>query len=290
MDPQQLASDQKPSDAYLQQSSKESVLVSQQPKQLLILDLNGTLISRVKCRARVGRAFYARPHYQAFLDFIFKHFEVMVWSSARQENVEKMCHVFTQPLKLVWSRSHLNLSQQQFRSNVDTVKDLEIVWKHFLGETFHHEEIREEYPDNELLKVMKYLDIVRAHSNVANYVRCEPFLSHRHIVPENRLLDLAMQYFSRAGKFALPYQPPKKRAKRRRVDDDDMLDVKLEPVDELDDKISVKLESGTTTKKERPLRRIRRPRPKKQKQNKKRQNKKKKKNVKTELQAVKNEF
>ncbi|GAN08156.1 NLI interacting factor family phosphatase [Mucor ambiguus] len=300
MDPQQSTTEQKPSKAYLQLSTEESVFPSQQPKkQLLILDLNGTLISRIKCRARSGRAFYARPHYQAFLDFIFKHFEVMVWSSARQQNVEKMCHIFTKPLKLVWSRNHLKLSQHQFDSNVDTIKDLDIVWEYFSNEynatntivlddspsklahqpynlihirTFNHEEIREGFTDNELLKVIRYLDNVRCHSNVANYVRNEPFLSHRHLIPENKELDLAMRYFTRAGKFAKPYQPTQKSVKRRRDDDDgndvesvahhqekqvnintkveeldDNVSVKLGPVDQFDDSVSFKLESEDYT-------------------------------------------
>ncbi|KAK4521244.1 cysteine desulfurase [Mucor velutinosus] len=300
MDPQQSATDRKLSEAYLQLSTQKSSFPSQQPKkQLLILDLNGTLISRIKCRAKAGRAFYARPHYQTFLNYIFKHFEVMVWSSARQQNVDKMCHIFTEPLKLVWSRNHLKLSQKQFNSNVDTIKDLAIVWEHFSNEynatntialddspsklalqpynlihirTFHHEEIREGYTDNELLKVIKYLDAVRFHSNVANYVRNEPFLSRRFKVPENKELDLALTYVTRAGKFAEPYQSPKKGLKRRNDDGDantvkntayhqdiavdismkaeeldDGVSIKLEPVDGLDVSAGIKPESEDDT-------------------------------------------
>lgn len=311
MNPLQSAAGQKPSRAYLQLSIEKSIYPSQQPKkQLLILDLNGTLISRMKCgKTKAKKPFYARPHYQAFLDFIFKHFEVMVWSSARQQNVERMCHIFTEPLKLVWSRSHLQLSQQQFHSNTDTIKDLDIVWKHFLNEynatntividdspsklvlqpynlihirTFNYEEIHEGYTDNELLKVMKYLDTVRLHSNIANHVRSEPFLSHLFNVPENIDLDLAMRYFNHAGQFGAIYQPPKKGLKRQRGDhvvnsaihqdtQGEKL-IKQEPEDhtavaqqeDADEEPSKKKLAMTKTKKEKPPRHLRKPRHKKQ--------------------------
>lgn len=198
----------------------------------------------------------------------------MVWSSATQNNVDKMCHIFTKPLKLVWSRNHFNLSARQFYSNVETVKDLEMVWTHFSGEfdasntiivddstsklvrqpfnlihvrTFHHADIDEGYTDNELLKVIDYLDTIRSHSNVANYVRNKPFLSHKYVVPENKELDSAMQHFTGTGRFVKPQQPLKMGIKRRLDDDDDGyngigVDVSIEQVKLAEDGVNTKPE------------------------------------------------
>lgn len=203
----------------------------------------------------------------------------------------------------------MQLSQQQFHSNIDTIKDLDIVWKHFSNEfnatntividdsppklalqpynlihirTFNHEEIREGYTDNELLKVMKYLNAVRSHSNVANYVRSEPFLSHLFNVPENMDLDFAMGHFNGAGKFGTTYQLPKKILKRRR--DDDVVNsaiyqgtqnekcIKQEPEDheavaqqeDEDEEPPKKKLTRTKTKKEKLPRHLRKPRHRKQ--------------------------
>ncbi|KAL7316772.1 hypothetical protein PS15m_003220 [Mucor circinelloides] len=330
MKQQHLATDQQqtktPSEAYLQLSKESSVFTLQQPKkQLLILDLNGTLISRIKIGNKSGKDYYVRPHYQRFQDYIFKHFDVMVWSSARLPNVNRMCNIFTKPLKLVWCRSQLELTQQEFNSNTDTVKDLNIVWKHFSNEynarntivlddtptklayqpynlihirTFCHEDIHEGYTDNELLKVIPYLDTLRHQSNVANFARYEPFLSHRYSVPDDVILDSAMGHFARGRMSAAPYQPPKRGNKTRFDEDGNMVantnhqdivqdtSVKAEPDDvgnyintelQPEDDINAKQEEEDKeteepsrkkrkrTKREKPPRHLRKPRHKKQK-------------------------
>ncbi|KAI9593301.1 HAD-like domain-containing protein [Syncephalis fuscata] len=59
---------------------------------LLVLDLNGTLIHRTK-----SKQFYARPHLGEFLGRVIQHYAVLIWSSARPENVQLMArHCFQQ--------------------------------------------------------------------------------------------------------------------------------------------------------------------------------------------------
>ncbi|KAI8636104.1 HAD-like domain-containing protein, partial [Parasitella parasitica] len=188
-----------PSKEYLRISQEPSHISCEPRKQLLILDLNGTLISRLKGN---GRGYYVRPHYKQFLEFVFNHFTVMVWSSARQQSVQMMCKIFQQPLELVWNRDHFELEPDQYYRNTETVKDLTKAWHHFSNrhdakdtimlddtiskliyqpynlihiKTFDSNDIIKGAADNELLKVIRYLDVLRSQSNVANFMRNDPF-------------------------------------------------------------------------------------------------------------------
>lgn len=73
------------------------------PKRLIVLDLNGLLIFRVfhrekdKFKENLNTSekvneFYVwkRPHVEAFLDWIFDHFSVGIWSSAMHKNVDAL--------------------------------------------------------------------------------------------------------------------------------------------------------------------------------------------------------
>jgi hypothetical protein len=68
------------------------------PRKLLVLDLNGFLIDRVRagvpepdnveCDIREGGcAVYYRPHMREFIEWCFTRFTVGVWTSAKARNV-----------------------------------------------------------------------------------------------------------------------------------------------------------------------------------------------------------
>lgn len=230
-----------PSEEYLRISEEPSHPSQQPKKQLLILDLNGTLISRLKTN---GRGYYARPHYEQFLEFIFKYFTVMVWSSARQQSVQMMCKIFKQPLELVWNRNHFELDESQFYGKTETIKDLTKVWHHFSDQydakntiilddtdsklvyqpynlihikTFDFKDIIEGATDNELLRVVRYLDVLRVQSNVASFIRNDPFNAEiDYEIKTDYNLDAAMVHYNKKGRIIQMFKQPK-----RALSDDD---------------------------------------------------------------------
>ncbi|CDH61404.1 had-like protein [Lichtheimia corymbifera JMRC:FSU:9682] len=191
------------SDYYLSKSAQPSVHVPDPThRQLVILDLNGTLVSRI------NNGMYVRPYQDLFLDYLFKWFDVMVWSSAQPHSVANMCRLFgsRQPV-CIWDRRCFQLSGSQYNGKFPTIKNLEAVWWAFdQGKkyeahntiliddsshksimqpynaihisTFHHRDSRlVNEGDKELIHVMEYLEELRKQSNVSNYIRHHPYKS-----------------------------------------------------------------------------------------------------------------
>ncbi|TPX69090.1 hypothetical protein SpCBS45565_g02724 [Spizellomyces sp. 'palustris'] len=116
---------------------------------LLILDINGTLLERVKKSAekkaaranplcpeapnfRLNKArCYYRPYLDTFIDHIFQHFEVAAWTSAMPKNADPMFrHIFgdyAPKLAFGWNRSHCSDIGGQSR-DWEAKKDLRKVW------------------------------------------------------------------------------------------------------------------------------------------------------------------
>ncbi|KAI9309241.1 HAD-like domain-containing protein [Cunninghamella echinulata] len=194
---------QSPSAEYLNTSNQTSKILKDnlQRQQLLILDLNGTLLSRTRRR----NGMFVRPNIDHFLDFIFNHFKVMVWSSAQKKAVDKMMQLFDKgrmdKLALIWDRSHMGLTIQQYHSDTITVKDLQLVWDSLPGggydatntimiddspdeksilqpyntipiRTFDHTSDHFLlHGDNELLHMIDYLNQLKHQSNVSNFIQ-----------------------------------------------------------------------------------------------------------------------
>ncbi|CAO3609617.1 unnamed protein product [Cunninghamella echinulata] len=193
---------QSPSTDYLNISNQSSKLLKDnQQQQLLILNLNGTLLSRTRRR----NGMFVRPNIDHFLDYIFNHFKVMVWSSAQKRAVDKMMQLFDkdrmEKLALIWDRSHMGLTIQQYHSDATTVKDLQLVWDNLPGggydatntimiddspneksilqpyntipiRTFDHTSNHFLlYGDNELLYMIEYLNQLKYQSNVSNFIQ-----------------------------------------------------------------------------------------------------------------------
>ncbi|KAI9472377.1 MAG: HAD-like domain-containing protein, partial [Benjaminiella poitrasii] len=187
---------QKPIEDYLQLSNHTSIRLPLPfiKKQLLILDLNGTLICRPKGAAG---SFYLRHHHTTFFDYIFSNFTVMVWSSAQEKSVKSMVKALPNTLRLIWNRSHFDLEPAAFNSAAETIKDLDKVWE-VLPEfnasntivlddtavklikqpfnlvkvrTFEHNAIC----DHELYHVIEYLKMLQMETNVANFMKENPY-------------------------------------------------------------------------------------------------------------------
>lgn len=192
-----------PTEAYLETVKTSSVQLKTALKnQLLILDLNGTLVSRVDR----NKSMYLRPYGQEFFNYIFDNFNVMVWSSAQTHSVNNMSRMFginKDKISVLWDRNSFNLSKYDFNRKSLTIKDLDKVWTHFKGEydatntillddspkkaqlqpyncihpsEFEHtsEEFRK-HGDAELLNIIDYLKKLQFQSNVANYIKNHPF-------------------------------------------------------------------------------------------------------------------
>jgi hypothetical protein len=179
---------------------------------LLIIDLNGTLLYRPNRNEPFH--FVERPSTQQFLNYALANFSVMIWSSARPENVDRMCKkLFSkesrQQLVGIWGRDRLGLSVADSNRRVQVYKRLETVWsdpqiqgRHPLAhegkgwhqgntvliddsieksrsEPYNFIEVPEfsghEGEDPNLLKeVAEYLAILRMQSNVSSYISRNP--------------------------------------------------------------------------------------------------------------------
>ncbi|KAI8644335.1 HAD-like domain-containing protein [Parasitella parasitica] len=193
----------KPKKSYLDTVNIESIKLHQPlTNQLLILDLNGTLVSRV----RNNKSMYVRPYSQQFIDYVFDNFNVMLWSSAQPHSVNNMSRLFgkhREKLSLIWDRTSFGLSAADYNRKILTIKDLDKVWEHFKGQynatntillddspkkaqlhpynCIHPSEFEHGAPafvssgESELLHVLDYLKVLQLQSNVSNYMRKHPY-------------------------------------------------------------------------------------------------------------------
>lgn len=120
-----------PSPTYLERSLLAPQQASEPQHILLVLDLNGTILHRPD-RRRPSH-FLERQSTASFLDYIFSRFQVMVWSSARLENVRLMANkLFPGPrrqfLVAEWGRDRMGLTPEDFVKRVQVYKRLEKVW------------------------------------------------------------------------------------------------------------------------------------------------------------------
>ncbi|KAH8554732.1 HAD-like domain-containing protein [Umbelopsis sp. PMI_123] len=204
-----------PSESYLTLSQQPSILLTEPIKPLIILDLHGTLCSVVREPAtRRTTGCYQRPKLDILLDYLMKYYEVAIWSSARPESVEFLSEMFKPKLeniKLIWTRNHFNLSKEDYRENVLTLKNLNRLWSHItkekvyyprvfnatntilLDDSFkkcvlqphncvivrqfeHTDKMFRAYGDNEIDFLIPYLERARHQSNIANWMRRNPYV------------------------------------------------------------------------------------------------------------------
>ena len=177
---------------------------------LVVLDLNGTLIYR----PNKGSNFVARPKVNEFLHYLLNNHNVMIWSSAKPKNVERMCDkLFTTEQKdqvvAIWSRDRLRLPEGAYNQKVQVYKQLTWIWKdkkiqsanpnpvdfwsqentvliddsvekaasepHNIIRIQEFEGRRDQMESDVLGQVVKYLETLRSEIDVSAYMRWEPF-------------------------------------------------------------------------------------------------------------------
>ncbi|KAK8220586.1 NLI interacting factor-like phosphatase-domain-containing protein [Phyllosticta capitalensis] len=136
-----------PSPQYLAQSQRGSYRLTVPQHLLIVIDLNGTLLFRPK--ARQSSNFIQRPFTRPFISYLFANHTVMVWSSARPENVNRMCNGLFSPaerkqLKAEWARDMLGLSAKHYNEKVQVFKELSKVWEAADAQQWHPQHIHGE--------------------------------------------------------------------------------------------------------------------------------------------------
>ncbi|KAL1878088.1 hypothetical protein VTK73DRAFT_8139 [Phialemonium thermophilum] len=120
-----------PTPAYLLRASFLPCRLPHPRPMLVVIDLNGTLLYRPNRREPCR--FQARPHARAFLSYCVDTFHVVIWSSARERNVEAMCADLLTPAQrhrvlAVWGRDRFGLSPQDYARRVQCYKRLTRIW------------------------------------------------------------------------------------------------------------------------------------------------------------------
>ncbi|EPY53140.1 NLI interacting factor family phosphatase [Schizosaccharomyces cryophilus OY26] len=128
----------KPSQSYLEKVKDKGIETDD--RKLLVLDLNGTLLSRpLKDRSHSSVSSASsnavpRPGVKNFLKYAFTNYSVMVYSSSRRNNVEAMLNCIMNPeqvksLTACWTRESMGLSTAHFNTKVQTFKNLDAIWE-----------------------------------------------------------------------------------------------------------------------------------------------------------------
>ncbi|KAL9102909.1 MAG: hypothetical protein Q9163_002001 [Psora crenata] len=118
-----------PTAAYLSQAEIPPTRLPTPQRLLLVLDLNGTLLSR-----KIGSTQYTpRSSLTDFLEYCCSNHSVLIWSSATPHNVNGICaQLFTseQRTRLVgqWGRDTFGLTPGQYKKRVQVYKRLSRIW------------------------------------------------------------------------------------------------------------------------------------------------------------------
>jgi len=130
-----------PTEDYLKQAAGEPSTIDTPRTLLVILDLNGTVLHRPN---RNAKTMISRPFLHPFLRYLFQHFKVMVWSSAKPENVKSLVsqaldHSMKAQLVDKWARDSFGLSPTNYGQNVQVYKNLKLVWSRSSIQQHHPE-------------------------------------------------------------------------------------------------------------------------------------------------------
>ena len=120
-----------PTNDYLTASNVVSQSLQQPQNLLVVIDLNGTLLFRPS--RRQPTKFIARPNTHPFLKYCINTFTVVIWSSAKPENVKNMCDAILTPdlrkqVVAIWGRDKFGLSKADYVMRVQCYKRLTKLW------------------------------------------------------------------------------------------------------------------------------------------------------------------
>jgi hypothetical protein len=120
-----------PTPAYMAESLLPPFILPAPRQILVVIDLNGTMLYRPN-RKNPTR-FVQRPYATRFLSYCIETFSVVIWSSAKPENVYRMCRELLTPAQLdkvvaVWARDKFGLSKSDYTQRVMCYKRLSTLW------------------------------------------------------------------------------------------------------------------------------------------------------------------
>ena len=121
-----------PTPEYLALASHPPFHLPQPQNLLVVIDLNGTLLHRPTRKKPVR--FVERPFAREFLSYCINTFTVVIWSSARPDNVAAMCEKLIKPkdrakVVAVWDRLSFNFSKADYNLRVQCYKRLTSLWR-----------------------------------------------------------------------------------------------------------------------------------------------------------------
>lgn len=121
-----------PTAEYLEQASREAQRLAAPKPTLVVIDLNGTLLYRP--HKRNPSRFVERPLAREFLERCIDKYHVVIWSSARPENVRRMCARLLSPAYLrrvvaVWGRDRFGLTEHDYNQRTQCYKRLTRLWQ-----------------------------------------------------------------------------------------------------------------------------------------------------------------
>ncbi|XXG99942.1 Factor arrest protein 11 [Hypoxylon texense] len=121
-----------PTPAYLAAASLPPFTLPHHRKILVVIDLNGTVLYRPNQRRDPTR-FVERAHARTFLRYCVETFLVVIWSSAKPQNVARMCDQLLAPderarVVAVWGRDRFGLSAGDYGQRVVCYKRLARLW------------------------------------------------------------------------------------------------------------------------------------------------------------------
>jgi hypothetical protein len=120
-----------PTTAYLATSHKVPQLLPEPQHLLVVIDLNGTLLHRPN--KKNPTKFQLRPNTTKFLKYCIDTFTVVIWSSARPENVLNMCQTILpkdllEKVTAIWGRDKFGLTSEEYLLRVQCYKRLTKLW------------------------------------------------------------------------------------------------------------------------------------------------------------------
>ncbi|KAK3940814.1 hypothetical protein QBC46DRAFT_407886 [Diplogelasinospora grovesii] len=147
-----------PSSSYLLRASFLARTLPQPRPMLVVIDLNGTMLFRPN--RKNPTKFVERPHARMFLRYCIETFHVVIWSSARPDNVRQMCasllnssssssssssHRYslrsdtTLPANVVaiWGRDKFGLSPADYNQRTQCYKRLTRLWSDPVVQSAH---------------------------------------------------------------------------------------------------------------------------------------------------------
>ncbi|KAL6705197.1 hypothetical protein ACN47E_007157 [Coniothyrium glycines] len=130
-----------PTADYLAQAAEPPLAVDSPSNILVILDLNGTVLFRPNKNAKT---MIERPFLKPFIRYLFQNFKVMVWSSAKPDNVKSLVsqsleNGLRSQLVAQWARDSFGLSPTNYGQNVQVYKNLKLVWSRDVIQQHHPE-------------------------------------------------------------------------------------------------------------------------------------------------------